>query len=112
MRNAPISFFEIHFEERLKHICEEYGVLQKEKVIEAVQRISKRLGGLQSKKTIELLNDGNIWESFRILLQYYDKHYLKGLQNRENLSDLLTKIPCSIVSEKNAALLKNKHHVV
>ena len=31
----------------------------------------------------------------RILLNYYDKQYEKGLNNRENLPALLTKITCT-----------------
>ena len=108
MRQSPIIFLEIPFEERLNHIVEEYGACEKEKLIECVHRISKRLGGLDAKNTIEFLQTGNIKEAFRILLNYYDKRYLKGLHNRENLSTLLTRIQCEAVSSQNALLL-TKH---
>ena len=60
----------------------------------AVIRIQKRLGGLETKNAINFLLEDNIKESFRILLKYYDKWYGKALLNRENLSSLLNKIPC------------------
>lgn len=105
MRQSKILFLEIPFEERLNHIVEEYGECNKEQLIEAVERISKRLGGLAAKNTIEFLQTGNIKEAFSILLNYYDKRYLKGLHNRENLPALLTKIQCQTVSPQNALLL-------
>jgi tRNA 2-selenouridine synthase len=84
---------------------EEYGACEREKLIGCVQRISKRLGGLDAKNTIAFLEEGNITEAFRILLRYYDKRYLKGLHNRENLSALLTTVACENVDPGNAALL-------
>ena len=105
MRVTPIFFLEIPFEERLDHIVAEYGECEKEKLIDSTKRISQRLGGLDTKNTIEFLEKGEIKEAFRILLRYYDKRYLKGLHNRENISSLLTKIQCDTVTPKNAALL-------
>lgn len=105
MRRSPVVFLEIPFEERLKHIVEEYGNCAKEKLIEAVERISQRLGGLAAKNAIEYLKRENISEAFGILLKYYDKRYLNGLHNRENLSALLTTLPCETVTPENAWLL-------
>lgn len=111
MRSSPIIFLEIPFEERLNHIVEEYGECEKEKLTDATKRISQRLGGLDAKNTIGFLEQGEMKEAFRILLRYYDKHYLKGLHNRENVSSLLTKIDCETVTSKNALLL-TKHQPV
>lgn len=105
MRISPIFFLEIPFEERLNHIVAEYGECEKEKLIDSTKRISQRLGGLDTKNTIEFLENGEIKEAFRILLRYYDKRYSKGLHNRENISSLLTKIQCDTVTSKNAVLL-------
>lgn len=105
MRQAPIFFLDISFEERLEHIVQEYGDCDKEKLMDSVRRISQRLGGLDTKNTIEYLQQGNSMEAFRILLTYYDKYYLKGLHNRENLSALLTKVQCKKVTSENASLL-------
>lgn len=105
MRTSPLYFLEIPFEERLKHITEEYSQCSKEKLADAIERIKKRLGGLETRNALQFLAEENYTECFRILLSYYDKHYLKGLHNREELSALLTKIPCETVTEKNAVLL-------
>jgi tRNA 2-selenouridine synthase len=105
MRHAPIYFLDIPFEERLKHLVEEYGTLDKERMTDAIIRITKRLGSLEARKAIEFLEQENISESFRILLQYYDKHYLKALNKRENIPAQLNKIPCNSVDKTNVQWL-------
>jgi tRNA 2-selenouridine synthase len=95
MRKAPVFFLDIPFEERLKYITEEYGKQRKENLKNAILRIQKRLGGLETKLALNFLREENYQECFRILLTYYDKWYHKGLYNRENITGLLNKIPCS-----------------
>ena len=95
MRKSPVYFLDIPFAKRLEYITEEYGKFEKENLADAILRIQKRLGGLATKEAMGYLEEGKYRESFRILLNYYDKWYTKGLQNRENLSSLLNKIPCS-----------------
>ncbi len=101
MRNSPVYFLDIPFEERLKYLTEEYGGFEKEKLVNAIIRIQKRLGGLETKTAISHILEDDAKECFRILLKYYDKGYTKGLQNRENLPALLNKIPCLSVDTKN-----------
>lgn len=102
MRKSPVYFLEIPFEERLNHIVEEYGNLDKQRMIDAIGRIREKLGGLNAQLAIEYLEEGNTLESFRILLKYYDKFYLKALHNREGLHSLLHTIECKTVTPENA----------
>ena len=105
MRQSPVYFLDFPFEERLKHITEEYGSLEKQKMIEAIGRIKEKLGGLDGKMAIQLLEEGNTLESFRILLKYYDKLYLKALHNREGLNSLLHTVECKSVTPENTSQL-------
>lgn len=101
MRQSPVFFLDIPFDERLKHIVQEYGQLEREKVAEAIERISQKLGNLNAKTAILLLNEGKITESFDILLKYYDKFYFKSLHNREGIQSLLHMIKCTTVCPEN-----------
>lgn len=105
MRRSPVYFLDILFEERLKQITKEYGVLNKERMTDAIVRIKERLGGLEAKRAIEFLQQDNTIESFRILLKYYDKWYTKGLHNREYINSLLHTINCESVTPENAKKL-------
>jgi tRNA 2-selenouridine synthase len=102
MRQSQVYFLDIPFEERLKHIVQEYGQLDPEKLADAIGRISQKLGNLNAKTAILLLNEGKITESFDILLKYYDKHYFKSLHNREGINSLLQTVDCKSVTPENA----------
>jgi tRNA 2-selenouridine synthase len=108
MRSSKIYFFDIPFEERLNYLTEEYGVQKKDELVTAIMRIQKRLGGLETKNAINFLLENNFKESFRILLTYYDKYYLKGLYNRENAKELITTIETEKVDTNINVELLNK----
>jgi tRNA 2-selenouridine synthase len=105
MRTSPVFFLDIPFEERLQHIVSEYGKLDKNRLIEAIGRIREKLGPQNAKAAVDLLDSGNTIESFRILLEYYDKFYRKALHNRKSLNSLLHSIECKSISPENAEQL-------
>ncbi len=112
MRQSSVYFLDIPFEERLKHIVQEYGQLDTEKVADAIGRISQKLGHLNAKTAILLLKEGKITESFDILLKYYDKHYFKSLHNREGINSLLRTVDCKSVIPENAdQLIRIQQHL-
>lgn len=108
LRQKPLYFLDVPFEERLHHIVEEYGNLPRERLVNAIIRIKKRLGGLETKEAINALVEDRIADSFRILLTYYDKWYSKGMHNREDLASLLRKVPCERVEPQNWRLLQQQ----
>lgn len=95
MRSSPVYFIEMPFEERLQRIIADYGSHPEEKLINAIVRIQKRLGPNETKMSINYIVEGNIEQSFRILLSYYDKLYAKSLQNRDDASTHVHKISCN-----------------
>lgn len=106
MRDKPIYFLDIPFEERLDFIVAHYGKFDKIELVNSIIRIKKRLGGLETKTAINHLIEDNVKEGFAVLLAYYDKSYGKSLQNRTNLPSLLNKIIClKVDDEKNANTL-------
>lgn len=110
MRTKPVLFLDIPFEERLNNIIEAYGNFEREKLVNAIMRIKKRLGGLETKTALNFLLDDDIKNSFAVLLKYYDKWYLKGLHNRNNLHLLLNKIECPFVDvNANAEIVLQSH---
>ena len=109
MRQSPVYFLDIPFEERLEHLVQEYGRLDKQEMLDAIGRIKEKLGGLNAKAAAQLLEEGNTIESFRILLKYYDKFYQKGLHNRESLNSLLHTIECKSVTPENASQLVTQY---
>lgn len=105
MLAAPLFLLEIPFEERLKHIVAEYGQQDRERMVNAILRIKKRLGGLEAKNAIHALIEENIPESFRILLRYYDKQYQKAFEKRSGDAASVESIACEKVHASNAIRL-------
>lgn len=118
IRQSPLYFIDIPFEERLQCITGWYGRQDKEKMLNAIIRIKKRLGPLETKTAVNFLIEDNLTESFRVLLNYYDKLYKKSLQLRPPSDATQHFISCSRVdaaanAEKllqyfNAAEIKTK----
>ena len=98
MRNSPVYFLDIPFDERLNYLVTTYGSFDQGMLAESIERIQKRLGGLETKNALRFLSEGNTRDCFDILLKYYDKLYHKGLHNRKNYESLLNIIPCSGVN--------------
>lgn len=106
IRTCPVSFLDIPFEARLDYLVETYGKLDKTELGEAIKRIQKRLGGLETKMSLQFLEENNLKECFSILLKYYDKQYGKGLNNRPEPKPVVTTIPTVVVNDSiNADLL-------
>ncbi len=111
IRTKPVFFLNIPFDERLDNIMYEYGKFEKEKILNAIMRIKKRLGGLEAKTAVNFLMDDELKNCFAVLLKYYDKWYVKSLHNRQNLLSLLHTIPLPSVDVKaNAEILLQLHH--
>lgn len=95
IRHSPVSFIEMPFDQRLNRILNDYGNRPQDKLVEAILRIQKRLGPNETKMAVNYLIEGDVTESFKILLKYYDKLYEKSLLNRETPEKYITKIACS-----------------
>ena len=80
MRDSPCYFLQIPFEERLNFIVQHYGQFSQADLIAATLRIQKRLGGLETKNTVQCIEENKIKDAFAILLKYYDKWYTKFSQ--------------------------------
>ncbi|MCW3093401.1 MAG: tRNA 2-selenouridine(34) synthase MnmH [Ferruginibacter sp.] len=111
MRKSYTVFLDIRFEDRLHYLTSEYGKFDRQLIEDAIGRIQKRLGGLETKTAINHLLENNLKECFRILLKYYDKCYSAALVNRQHDAALLNKMPCTDVDvvDISKALINKRH---
>ena len=84
MRNAKIVYLDIPFEQRTNYLKSEYGKFSKEQLCSAIERITRRLGGMQTKQALEALAQDDLKTACEICLAYYDKSYDHGLNKRES----------------------------
>ncbi len=111
MRSHPVIFLDISREERAKELVVDYAGEDKKMLAESISRISKRLGGLNTKIAHEHLNANEFYEVAMITLKYYDKYYLRGLQNREHDNIFTLKIE-KIEFQKNAKQILNHYESI
>lgn len=100
MRQQQVIFLNIPLKERLEHVLIEYGKHSKEKIINGIVRIKKKLGGLETKNAINFLVEDDLKNCFIILLNYYDRLYLKGAYKRENADAIITELTINSVDAK------------
>ena len=81
----------------------------REKIINAIIRIKKKLGGLETKNAVNFILEDDIKNCFRILLNYYDKLYLKSTYKRENAETKIKQLNLETVNAKTNAEKIIKH---
>lgn len=86
IRNSPVIAVMPDAVSRMPRLMEEYGKFDPELLAAALQRISKRLGGDNTRLAIEAVQRGDIETAIGIVLVYYDKSYRYGLERRAPLS--------------------------
>jgi tRNA 2-selenouridine synthase len=84
MLEAPLIDIHRTDAERVKLIADEYAILPKDELIQAVLRLKKKLGGLRTSQAIEAIVDGNHANWIANLLIYYDKAYDFDLEKHES----------------------------
>lgn len=84
MRAAPLLVLEIPRAVRTRKLAAEYGREDPVELAGAIQRISKRLGGLATKEALAAIELGDMEKMVDIALDYYDKTYGYGLTIKTN----------------------------
>ena len=83
LRTARVIKIELPKSERIAFLNNDYGPLDKYFLKDAVQRISKRLGPLETKITLQAIDEGRMCDFINQVLIYYDKTYQRGLEKRD-----------------------------
>lgn len=68
---------------RVNRLVKDYGKADKKEFLSGMERITKKLGGQHFKAAKEKLLEGDMASTIEILLTYYDKAYLRGLEKKK-----------------------------
>lgn len=71
-------------ETRLPRLMEEYSAYPAESLKASIMKISKRLGGDNTKDALVAIDSGDISKAIEISLNYYDKAYQYSLKRKNN----------------------------
>lgn len=82
LRDAPLYVLDVPRDVRLTRVLAEYGAIPAAILGEDIDRIKKRLGGLEHKRAHACLAQGDLPGLASILLDYYDRAYAKQAKRR------------------------------
>jgi tRNA 2-selenouridine synthase len=100
--SAPFIEIRTGREERIARLVAMYGNADKHRLEEGILRVGKKLGGLNTKKALEALENGNLTEVASVLLSYYDKAYQKAITNKKK--EALFSIPFTFDRTRQTAM--------
>ena len=102
MRQAPLYVLEAPRAARVAYLAQEYGSQDAPLLAEAVQRLSKRLGGLATQEALTAIGTGDMARMVELVLDYYDKTYSYGLSKKVN-SEIISVPVGAVDAAANAA---------
>ena len=83
MQETPAIILMMDVATRLPRLLEEYTAYPVESLKVSILKISKRLGGNNTRDAISALESGDFAKAIEITLYYYDKAYMYGLKKKE-----------------------------
>ncbi|HEY9007583.1 MAG TPA: tRNA 2-selenouridine(34) synthase MnmH [Ohtaekwangia sp.] len=84
MNESPIVEIVVDRDVRIQRLVEEYGPADREQFLEAMTRITKKLGGQHFNAARDKLLTNDMPAVIDILLTYYDKAYTNGLSKKKH----------------------------
>jgi tRNA 2-selenouridine synthase len=84
MQDTTVILLMMDVKTRLPRLLAEYANYPSESLKAAVMKISKRLGGDNTREALYAVETGDFAKSIKIALYYYDKAYLFGLKKKSN----------------------------
>lgn len=82
MRGSPVAMLSVDKPTRVQRLVNEYGPANQDEFLQAMIKITKKLGGQNFKIASEKLEENQMHDVMEILLTYYDKAYNSSMQKR------------------------------
>jgi tRNA 2-selenouridine synthase len=111
MQKTPVIELVMNIDLRLSYLLEEYSDYPPESLKAAVQKISRRLGGDNTKVAVEAIENKDFTRAIEIVLHYYDKSYLFGVKNRDKNNTLQVNLDSLNIEENATKVLKASRNI-
>ena len=82
MQDTPVIVLMMDVKTRLPRLLDEYSSYPAESLKNSILKISKRLGGDNTRDALNAVEAGDFAKAIEITLYYYDKAYLFGLKKK------------------------------
>jgi len=92
IRSSSVLKIEVSKDNRINRLIKDYANFSKDDLINSINNISRRLGGLNTKLAIEAIGVEDYYKATDIILDYYDRTYTYGLEKRKGQTVLPLKL--------------------
>jgi tRNA 2-selenouridine synthase len=84
MQAAPMIYVDMPMDSRVERLFREYASFPAEVLKQMIYKISRRLGGSNTKEALQAIDGNRLRDAIRISLLYYDKAYSYDMQSRNS----------------------------
>ncbi|HAM11277.1 MAG: tRNA 2-selenouridine(34) synthase MnmH [Bacteroidetes bacterium GWE2_41_25] len=106
MQKSPAIIIMMNVKTRLPRLVEEYSKFPNDSLIASISRISKRLGGDNTRDAISAVKAGDFAKAIEITLSYYDKTYLFGLSRKSAENIIYVRTDTDNIAENAGRILE------
>ncbi|MBK9388850.1 MAG: tRNA 2-selenouridine(34) synthase MnmH [Bacteroidetes bacterium] len=106
MQKSRAVILMMNVKTRLPRLLREYTRFPKEALVASVLKISKRLGGDNTKEAIASIESGDFAKAIEITLTYYDKAYLFGLNRKSSENIIYVETETDDIEENASRILE------
>ena len=106
MQETPAIILMMDVRIRLPRLLKEYSAFPAESLKASVIKISKRIGGDNTRDAIESIDSGNFARAIEITLGYYDKAYSFGLKKKVSKNIVIVKTDTDDVGVNSMKVLE------
>jgi tRNA 2-selenouridine synthase len=82
MQEYPSIILLMEIKKRLPRLIEEYSTYPPEMLKGSILKISKRIGGDNTRDALNAIDNGDFEKAIEITLKYYDKTYMYGIRRK------------------------------
>lgn len=112
MQETPAIILMMDVRIRLPRLLKEYSAFPAESLKASVMKISKRIGGDNTRDAIEAIDAGDFARAIEITLGYYDKAYSYGLKKKASKNIIIVNTDTDDVVENSMKVLEAADRII
>lgn len=111
IQENPAIILMMDIDTRLPRLLKEYSLYDPSALKTCVMKISKRLGGDNTREALEAIDSGDLARATAITLTYYDKAYLYGLKRKKEHNIFYVTSDTDDISVNAAMILEEANRI-
>jgi len=111
MQDTPVIVLMMDVKTRMPRLLKEYSEYPAEDLCSSIRKISKRLGGDNTRTALEAIESGNISLAVETALDYYDKAYMYGLKKKSEKNLIYVETDTDDIEANALKILEVSHKI-